>query len=459
MESLSIRESLGGRSSITLGGWLGFLFPASLLVLLQEVGTPFSHWWYALISAGLQHAAVGVVLLLVALAARKIDVIPLRGMVVLWVLIGAVRGIVGGLFVAATTNVNPEYLDRALAWAAISVVWTPLFVYVAAQTGRRRDLMDDWEVRTEQLDVERTRARRSSAETQASLVLAVRNSVLPVIVEIQRSLAALADGVSVSSLASISDRLRGVSKDATLIISDTTRHDESTIPLPPHRRATVFAATEFHRSRPLYMSVLTIVALAAITLPDSFRLGGPPGAIEMLITLAVVMVTLLGTLLFTSWLAARGTTGHDIPVYLSFVGAAIASELALLLLPLYPAGIPGLVLQVSLPPSVIVAAATISIAVGIGIANEQLAASTAGVDAEIELLRERSAERDAEARAQVSTLLHGPVLGRLSACVMALNFHASDPANLTPENNSLVTRQVLDHLALAARDMELLNTA
>ena len=459
VESLSVRESLGGRSSMTLGGWLGFLFPATLLVVLQESGTPFPHWWYALFSAGLQHAAVGIVLLVVALARRNVEVVPRRLMFLLWIVIGVVRGIVGGLVVAATTDANPEFLDRSLAWVAISVVWTPLFVYVAAQTGRRRELMDDWLSRTEQLDVERSRARRSSAELQARLVSTVRDSVLPVIVEIQRSLAALADGISVGSLGAISDRLRGVSADATAIIADTSRDAESTAPLPPHRRATVFAATEFHRARPFYMSVLTVAALAAITLPDSLRLGGLPGALETLIALFVVMLTLLGSLLLSSRLAVRNTAGRSIPVYLSFVGAAVASEVALLLIPLYPVGIPALVLQVSLPLSVIVAAATISIAVGVGIANESLAESIRVVDEEIQSLRARSEKLDEEARAQVSALLHGPVLGRLSACVMALNFHAADPANLTVESNEQVTKQVLDHLALAARDMELLSAA
>ena len=457
VESLSVRESLGGRSSMTLGGWLRFLPPAALLVMLQEIGTPFPHWWYALFSAGLQHAAVGVVLLVVARARRNVDVVPRRLMFLLWIVVGVVRGIVGGLVVAATTDVNPEFLERSLAWIAISVVWTPLLVYVAAQTGRRRELMDDWLSRTEQLDVERSRARRSSAELQARLVSTVRDSVLPVIVEIQRSLAALADGISVGSLNSISDRLRGVSTDAALIIADTSRDAESTIPLPPHRRATVFAATEFHRTRPFYMSALTVLALAAITLPDSIRLGGLPGALETLIALFAVMLTLLGAFLLSSRLAARSTARRSVPVSFSFVGAAIASELALLLIPLYPFGIPGLVLQVSLPLSVIIAAATISIAAGVGIANENLAESIRVVDEEIESLRARSAELDDEARAQVSALLHGPVLGRLSACVMALNFHASDPTNLTPESNEQVTRQVLDHLALAARDMELLS--
>jgi hypothetical protein len=57
-------------------------------------------------------------------------------------------------------------------------------------------------------------------------------------------------------------------------------------------------------------------------------------------------------------------------------------------------------------------------------------------------------------RHRLSELMHGPVQGRIAACVMALSFFSTDDA--APGALSSITEQVLEHLAAAARDLALL---
>ena len=52
----------------------------------------------------------------------------------------------------------------------------------------------------------------------------------------------------------------------------------------------------------------------------------------------------------------------------------------------------------------------------------------------------------------MAQLMHGPIQGRLAACVMALNFHAST-AETDPEGAERIMESVLDHLQAVSREL------
>jgi hypothetical protein len=64
--------------------------------------------------------------------------------------------------------------------------------------------------------------------------------------------------------------------------------------------------------------------------------------------------------------------------------------------------------------------------------------------------------QDTLIRDRVTTILHGPHQGRLSACVMALICHAAERGINDPNRTAYITAAVLEHLDAAAVDLDAL---
>lgn len=444
--SLSVSAALGGRSAASLRSWLVMLVPSAILVVFQEHAT--LAWWVALVSAAVQHLAVGALLVPLGSMRSRLPIIPLPFMFVVWSLVGVIRAVIGSGIVLIVTGDDPHFVYRLLFWTAISVIWTPMFIYSEAQRQHRRVLRSAWSDETEQLAIENGRSHQPSTELRARLVAAVRESMLPVIHEIQRSLsAARMEG---QALDSISGRLGTVTRDATRIIETDT---PETIPRSPralNNRATLVAAGDFHRTRPLFVTGLTVLLLLTVLIPTALLAGGVSAALFLLPVLTVTAVTLLAGLLLAGLQPSRGI----LPVYGAFSAAAAAGLAVVLLTADKPFELGSIALALFFAPAVILTAASISTAIGLGVGNEELAASLSELESQVQALRTASAHAESRVREQVATLMHGPVLGRLSACVMALNFHASSDDARDPVRTAEVTRNVLDHLALAASDLE-----
>ncbi|MCU1545061.1 MAG: hypothetical protein JWP30_161 [Homoserinimonas sp.] len=54
--------------------------------------------------------------------------------------------------------------------------------------------------------------------------------------------------------------------------------------------------------------------------------------------------------------------------------------------------------------------------------------------------------RENAIRATFEQRVHGPILGRLSACAMALNFYAAEADSHADQRSDLIIRAVIDHL-------------
>jgi hypothetical protein len=110
-----------------------------------------------------------------------------------------------------------------------------------------------------------------------------------------------------------------------------------------------------------------------------------------------------------------------------------------------------------MPLSFYLASTSLSAAVGLGESNLSLIAEIDATRAEAADLRESNRRHTDRVRAQTAELMHGPILGRLSACVMALNFHDSAAQKDEAAARELAAR-ISAHLELVSRDLAVLST-
>jgi hypothetical protein len=452
---LTVREALGGKWATSPIGWTILFAPSTLLVVLQESSTPFTFWPLVLVSSIAQHLVGGLVAILIALPyLRRRALIPIPVLFVVWAVIGAMRGVVAGAFAAATTGVDPDYAYRISSWVAISIIWLPLFTYSIAQFERRRALLGEWERASEHLRSEQTTAGTSAVELQKQLIQTVQHAIGPVLNEIRESLTVVSKGIGNVSLSSIRFRLALVARDAGRIVDTPSDVPEVASRL---RLAPLTAAIDFDQSRPLYVSLLTTLALATLVLPDSIRTEGLAFGLEIATALLVSMGIMTLTLAAVRWWRNRARAHLIAVASLGFFLSGIAGSVVILLfdnwMPIVPREI---ALILTLPLGAIFAMGCVSGAVGLAVANADLAQRTAQTSAQSAALHKRSKARDERVRKQLTELMHGPIQGRLSACAMALNFHASSKNPADVRGIAKVTADVLKHLKLASRDLEAL---
>ena len=91
--------------------------------------------------------------------------------------------------------------------------------------------------------------------------------------------------------------------------------------------------------------------------------------------------------------------------------------------------------------------------------NLNLLATLDERQSELDELRNHSRAREERIAAQVNEILHGPILGRLSACVMALNFFLAEPDHSKGLRRKATTEGVLAHLELITHDLEKLTNS
>jgi hypothetical protein len=142
-------------------------------------------------------------------------------------------------------------------------------------------------------------------------------------------------------------------------------------------------------------------------------------------TTAVLTVALLGPLALLLAFSIRDTDGWaTVPLAISF---AIVSCLAFLWFML-----------------------------GVARANARVEAEITAVRTERVRIATAADAHDALIRDRMTTILQGPLQGRLSACVMALNFHAAERGMNDPDRTAYITAAVLEHIDAAAVDLDAL---
>lgn len=452
VRSVTARAVLGGRWAASPAIWLVLFGPASLLVITQEILTEFRWWWALPVSALAQHVGGGLVILALVFVLRRFyTVIPVGLTVVVWVLGGVVRGLISGWFVEALSYSEPQYEGRVLFWAVATGVWLPLVVYTATQLDLRASLLSSVITLRMDIEVEHAEADISEQEREGRLMSAVATALAPVIIEIRQSLeTALSE--SRRPLATISDKIESVVENVLDIIVHEPIGAAPRTRAPRRLLAPLSAALTFDSSRPIFASALIAVGAGALLIPESLRLGGAREALDIAVAIGVAGIAAAGLLILLDRVSRRESITM-LHVALVLVLSIVASEVALLLTSDYPLYVIDVSRVVALPVALLTSAVVLSTAVGLTMANIDAIPEETRLTEELADLRALAAAREEATREQFTTLMHGPILGRLSACVMALNFHASGGGG-TAASRAQVAAQVIAHLDLVAADLD-----
>lgn len=449
---LSMAEALGSRWAANLAAVIILLPLSIVLVIVQETATPNATPAFLAVTSITQFV-IGYlpVLAVIVLRRTRTDLIPVPSAFALWATTGILHGITGGLIAAWMIDAPPDFAIRIAFWLTLALIWMPVFVYAMAQFEHRRYLFGTLDTARRLLDDELERHQNTTERLRAQLIGTVRDAVAPVVVEIRRSLAAIATELSPAVLQELGGKIAVVARDAARIIDDADRasHTASTTPAP----VSVSRAIYFEPGAPIATALLTGVLLSPLSVPVSFRISPVDGGATV-IGLCVMMIVLAALLSARRLLPERE---HERGIAFVFASSATAGIAGLVAMALAHGGSEqpfNLPLALSFPVAIVSCSAFLSSVLGVAHANAALAREIESIRG---IHRAIAAESDAEeaiVRAQLSTVLHGPVQGRLSACVMALNFYASDLGENAPERTSYITTAVLGHLDAAAADLD-----
>ena len=449
---MTLREALGGRWSTHWALWLALYPGAIALVLLRESTTDYPAPWWPILSATVQHLISGVVVVGGgAIARRRSAVLPLGVVLALWALACLVRAAIGASLAEVVAEVPGHFLFRLGSWLLVSAVWLTALVYGISQIERRRELIGELEQAQRRLQRATELATESSEAMQTRLASTVRASVAPVLDDLLDRLEHVRQDLDPSAFAEISLRLSSLHDETADLV-------QSVAPVPavaePPRRASLREVFDVHLRQPWRAAGLVTVATAALVVADAWRIFGGDAALEIVVATLAGGTTLgLVLRLSTRWsllLRARASS-----VTLGGLGAAVLVIAWVML----HSGIdsitwhgafllPVLALGMTVSCSVVIAA------LALARSNDDDAATLRAMAADLQRLDEAHRASLERERHRLSELMHGPVQGRIAACVMAFTFFSS--ADAAPGALATITEQVLDHLAAAARDLSLL---
>lgn len=451
MQALTIRAALGGPWASHWLVWLALYPPTTVLVLLRESTTPFPEPWWPLASATIQHLVVGLIVVGGGeLARRRFPLLPLPLVVGLWAMAATSRALIAGTLAGVIAGVDPEFTFRIIVWVLSSIVWVPMFVYAIAQIDRRRLLLAALDVAETELEREEVLALESTDQLHARLASTVRAQVEPVLHDLERSLETQRSQLSGATAAEIGMRLSQLHDDTATLVERDEPIGEAP---PPRSRASYLRAINVRTTRPVLVAGVVSVATLLLIVPDVTRVFGPVAGLEVTIGTMVTGI-MLATLPFvaTPLQNARQAPAHFLVSSLVTVLAIGAGVATMSLLGVLTAESSSLFLVPLVGLTILFAQSTVIGAIVVGTENDH-------DDARLTLVTTRSArlqatrlERGRRERERMAQLMHGPIQGRLAACVMALNFHAST-AETDPAGAQQIMESVLDHLQAVSREL------
>ena len=446
---MTVREALGGPWAAHWLLLVAFLPPSTLLVLLRETVTPFPEWWWPLVSALAQHVVTGLVIMIGGAIARRVHtIIPVPTVLAIWALGAGLRGIVAGAIAEQVAGVDPEFLSRTAVWTIVSIVWVPPLVYAIAQFERRRLVVGALDIAEFELARERPKADSSGAEVQQQLRQAIAESLSPALHDLQASLEASRASLDRASVAELSLRLSQLHDDTADLLDSA----DTPAPAPPPPRATLRRALDVPPRRPWLTALLVAIATTVLVVFDAWRIFGPLAAIEVTISTAAA-ATITGLVPATVGVVrpeALIAHGQRTTAIAALMGIFVATYL-MLNSGIDPITWHGLLIVPLLAIGLTIASGTYLSTIVLADANAEADVRLAALLDELAVLRERNEQLVERERHRLSELMHGPVQGRIAACIMALNFHA---AGDTDEVRSrALTDAVLDHLRAVSRDL------
>ena len=447
---MTLRQALGGPWAAHWLFLVGLLPPTTLLVLLRELATPFPDWWWPWLSALVQHLVAGAVIMIGGAIGRRFhEYLPLTTVFAIWILAAVARGFVAGTIAHSAAGVDPEYGTRIATWLLVSAVWLPAMVYAIAQFERRRALLGAMDVTEFELSRERPRTDASNADVQHQLRQAIVESITPALGDLQASLEASRDALDRASVAELSLRLSQLHDDtADLLESARPVAPPSPAPLAGLRRA-----LDVPPRLPWLSAALVTGATVVLIVFDAWRIFGPLAALEVIVaaTGAGVVIGLVPTLVEV--LRPRLLVAHGQRITGVALTLGISTGCYLMLNSgIDPITWHGWLIVPVLAIGLTIASAMYYSTIVLSDANAEAEARLATLHSALAALRTHNDQVLDRERKRLSELMHGPVQGRIAACIMALNFHATGDS--TAEQARSLTDSVLEHLRAVSRDLE-----
>ncbi len=446
---MTVREALGGPWAAHWVLLIAFLPPSTLLVLLRETLTPFPEWWWPLVSALAQHVVTGLVIMIGGTIARRVHaLIPVATILAIWALGAGLRGIVAGAIAEQVAGVDPEFLTRTAVWTIVSIVWVPPLVYAIAQFERRRLIVGALDVAEFELARERPGADANGAEVQQQLRQAIAESLSPALHDLQASLDVSRASLDRAAVAELSLRLSQLHDDTADLLDSA----HTPAPAPPPPRATLRRALDVPPRRPWFTALLVAIATTVLIVFDAWRIFGPLSAIEVVVS-TVAASTIIGLVPATVAVVrpeALEAHGQRTTVIAALMGILVATYL-ILNSGIDPITWHGLLIMPLLAIGLTFASAASLSTIVLADANTEADVRLRTLLAELADVRERNEQLVERERHRLSELMHGPVQGRIAACIMALNFHAAGDTD--EQQARALTDAVLDHLRAVSRDL------
>jgi hypothetical protein len=283
---------------------------------------------------------------------------------------------------------------------------------------------------------------------QQQLRHAIAESLQPALHDLQASLEASRSALDRASVAELSLRLSQLHDDTADLLDSALTPTAS----PPPSRATLRRALEVPPRQPWLTAVLVGVATTVLVVFDVWRIFGPLAATEVVVS-TVAASLIIGAVPATVAVVspeALERQGQRVTGVAALLGIFVATFL-MLNSGIDPITWHGLLIVPLLAIGLTIASGTYLSAIVLADANiEADVRLTATLD-ELEQLRSHNARVIDRERHRLSELMHGPVQGRIAACIMALNFHASSDHDGRQDQS--LTDSVLDHLRAVSRDL------
>lgn len=449
---MTLREALGGRWATHWLLWLAFYPPTTAIIMIRESTTPYPDWWWPLLSATVQHVIAGVIIVGGGILARRWrPMLPVALVAALWGASSLARAFVGSAVAETVAGVPGDLVFRAATWIVMTLAWGPALVYGIAQIDRRRALIGELEAAKRSLDAAVTAAAESGEAIRARLARTIRRSVAPVLDDLRERLVTVRQDLDRAAFVEISMRMSSLHDETADLVEST---NPAARPSAVSRRASLREVFDVHLVRPWLTAGVVTMQTLAIMLPDGARIFGELAAVEIVLA-TVVGGVVLGSVMTVceSWPLFRRVRASS--VTLAAAGSAIvATSWVILHSGIDPITWHGAIMLPVLGGGLLAACTVVIASIVIARANEDDERTIREVHGRIDrLVAENESALELE-RHRLSELMHGPVQGRIAACVMALSFFSAD--DTAPGALASITEQVLEHLAAASHDLSLL---
>jgi hypothetical protein len=276
----------------------------------------------------------------------------------------------------------------------------------------------------------------------------VAMSLTPALDDLQKSLESTRNSLDHASVAELSLRLSRIHDTTEDILESTT----TTAPSLPITRVSMREALDVPPRLPWLSAALATGSTVALVIFDVWRIFGSQAALELIVSAFCAGLVMALVPVATHALNPRALEedGQRVNAVGIVFGIAISSYL-LLNSGIDPVTWHAVVIVPLFGVSFSIASAMYFSVIVLSEVNSDAESQLGILEAELGRQRHHNEITVARERERLAQLMHGPVQGRIAACIMALNFHAASDSN--PAQTNELARAVIDHLHAVAQDL------